>query len=337
MNVTIIPGKPRIFPIVLTRDIKKLGNKLFTRGSIVKFKKSSSVCLSELTDSNNTSNNACVGFFSLLSAQISNYYINLITYLLLITLFGITNHTYPICLLSMKSSFGLIKIVHAGWAGLVTGCLHTLVGPDHLAALTPITIGQTKIKSVILGALWGLGHSLGQLTLGVIFILMKDKFDSFIPALNKYGGVLIGITLLIIGIIGIYESSITTNYDCKAIKNNSSGKNADDSEKIISSQSFVTFMTGVVYGFNPDTLIFLIPALALPSKTASFIYIVMFFIGTVVAMAGYTFAISATTEIFGEKTFISVKNLSVISAIISILFGILVLLSSLGFSLPLFL
>merc|ERR1711971_304228 len=105
-----------------------------------------------------------------------------------------------------KCSLKTTEIIKIAWAGLASGCLHTLAGPDHLAALTPLTIGRTRIHASILGALWGLGHSIGQLILGLAFVLLKDSFESFIPTFNKYGGFLIGIILIIIGIIGIYEN-----------------------------------------------------------------------------------------------------------------------------------
>lgn len=65
----------------------------------------------------------------------------------------------------------------SAWAGLAAGCLHTLAGADHLAALTPLTIGRSQIKASLLGALWGFGHSTGQLILGLLMVLLKDKFQ----------------------------------------------------------------------------------------------------------------------------------------------------------------
>ena len=66
--------------------------------------------------------------------------------------------------------------MRSAWAGLAAGCLHTLAGADHLAALTPLTIGRSQFKASLLGALWGLGHSTGQLILGLLMVLLKDRF-----------------------------------------------------------------------------------------------------------------------------------------------------------------
>lgn len=48
------------------------------------------------------------------------------------------------------------------------------------------------------------------------------------------------------------------------------------------------FATGVVHGCNPDALFVIIPALTLPTKLAAMTYTVMFVLGTVGAMGGYT-------------------------------------------------
>ena len=48
------------------------------------------------------------------------------------------------------------------------------------------------------------------------------------------------------------------------------------------------FATGVVHGCNPDALFVIIPALTLPTKLAAMTYTLMFVLGTVGAMGGYT-------------------------------------------------
>ena len=40
-------------------------------------------------------------------------------------------------------------------------------------ALTPLTIGRSNIKATLMGALWGFGHSIGQLILGLLMVLLK--------------------------------------------------------------------------------------------------------------------------------------------------------------------
>jgi hypothetical protein len=72
------------------------------------------------------------------------------------------------------SAEALATAFRSAWAGLAAGCLHTLAGADHLAALTPLTIGQSHLRASMLGALWGFGHSTGQLMLGLAMVVRCD-------------------------------------------------------------------------------------------------------------------------------------------------------------------
>ncbi len=45
-------------------------------------------------------------------------------------------------------------------------------------ALTPLTIGRSHVRGALLGALWGFGHSIGQLILGLLMVLLKVRLLS---------------------------------------------------------------------------------------------------------------------------------------------------------------
>ena len=72
-------------------------------------------------------------------------------------------------------------------------------------ALTPLTIGRSHVQASMLGALWGFGHSTGQLLLGLLMVLLKDRFEHLVPALSRWGGTTVGLTLIAIGLLGLYE------------------------------------------------------------------------------------------------------------------------------------
>ena len=54
------------------------------------------------------------------------------------------------------------------------------------------------------------------------------------------------------------------------------------------------FVTGIVYGLQPDALFVIIPALTLPTKLAAAAYTLMFVFGTCAAMGGYTAVIGGS-------------------------------------------
>ena len=42
-------------------------------------------------------------------------------------------------------------------------------------ALTPLTIGRSSARASLLGALWGFGHSTGQLILGILLVVRATQ------------------------------------------------------------------------------------------------------------------------------------------------------------------
>lgn len=78
----------------------------------------------------------------------------------------------------------LCDVCHSSWGP--STCLRSTTQADPIArllllllaclqALTPLTIGRKRIDATALGALWGFGHSTGQLILGLVFVLLQVR------------------------------------------------------------------------------------------------------------------------------------------------------------------
>lgn len=80
--------------------------------------------------------------------------------------------------------------------GFIASVAHVATGPDHLAAVTPLAIDSRK-KSWIIGLLWGVGHTIGMLLIGLLFILFKELLP--IDSISKYSETVIGVLLIGIG------------------------------------------------------------------------------------------------------------------------------------------
>ncbi|XP_038998068.1 uncharacterized protein LOC120123193, partial [Hibiscus syriacus] len=109
-----------------------------------------------------------------------------------------------------------VQLLSSAWTGFFSGCLHTLSGPDHLVALAPLSIGRTRMGSAVVGALWGFGHDAGQVIFGLIFLLLKERLQ--IEVIRTWGTRVVGLTLLVVGAIGISEASEVPT-PCVAIGN----------------------------------------------------------------------------------------------------------------------
>uniref|UniRef100_A0A0E0NPV9 Uncharacterized protein n=1 Tax=Oryza rufipogon TaxID=4529 RepID=A0A0E0NPV9_ORYRU len=228
------------------------------------------------------------------------------------------------------------EILSSGWAGFIAGCLHTLSGPDHLVALAPLSIGRSRLESGLVGALWGCGHDAGQVIFGLLFLLLKDRLH--IEILRTWGTRVVGLTLLIIGGMGIreatevQESSLALEgVDCNITSSEPLQTPAAPRKKKV---GFATFATGVVHGLQPDALLMVLPSLALPSRFAGAAFLGMFLMGTVFSMGSYTAFVGSCSEALKEKVPRITEKLTWAASLVAICMGIALLVGQFfGFSL----
>lgn len=227
------------------------------------------------------------------------------------------------------------ELLSSAWTGFFAGCLHTLSGPDHLAALAPLSIGRSKMESAAVGALWGCGHDAGQVLFGLLFLLLKDRLH--IEVIRTWGTRVVGLTLLVIGAMGIREAS-EVPVPCVALENGEC--DVGEYEALVSQPAgkkkigFATFATGIVHGLQPDALMMILPALALPSRLAGAAFLLMFLVGTVIAMGSYTVFIGSCSEALKERVPRITEKLTWASSLIAIALGLALLVSQyFGFSL----
>ena len=229
------------------------------------------------------------------------------------------------------------EVLSSAWTGFLAGCLHTLSGPDHLAALAPLSIGRTRMESAAVGALWGCGHDAGQVIFGLIFLLLKDGLH--IEIFRTWGTRVVGLTLLLIGAMGIKEAS-EVPAPCVALENGEcdvggvyeslDNPTGGGKKKI----GFATFATGIVHGLQPDALMMVLPALALPSRLAGAAFLIMFLIGTVVAMGSYTVFIGSCSQALKDRVPRITEKLTWASSLVAIALGFAIIISQFfGFSL----
>ncbi|XP_071698621.1 chloroplast protein FOR GROWTH AND FERTILITY 2-like [Rutidosis leptorrhynchoides] len=235
--------------------------------------------------------------------------------------------------------FARSELLSSAWTGFFAGCLHTLSGPDHLAALAPLSIGRSRVESALVGALWGCGHDAGQVIFGLLFLLLKDRLH--IEIIRTWGTRVVGLTLLVIGAMGIREASEAVPTPCVALENGECDVSvyeaslADPSVgKKKKKIGFATFATGIIHGLQPDALMMVLPALALPSRMAGAAFLGMFLMGTVIAMGSYTVFIGSASEALKDRIPRITEKLTWISSMVAIALGLGIIISQFfGFSL----
>ena len=197
------------------------------------------------------------------------------------------------------------------FAGIIAAILHVISGPDHLAAVTPFAI-ESKKKAWKVGLFWGIGHLLGMLSIGVLFLLFKDLIP--IERISEHSEQFVGIVLIFLGLWILFKIfkkeknhkhlHVHSNENFAIHKHshhhNSEGKHNHKhpqlKQGIIASTSvgFIHGLAGIAH-----FLLFL-PVIGFSSKFDSVKYIMGFAIGTLIAMISFAVVIGRISD-FSKK------------------------------------
>lgn len=96
------------------------------------------------------------------------------------------------------------KVIPVSIGGIFAGGLHSVTGPDHLAALLPICIGRRWWTAIHTGLYWGLGHGIGAALVGAVAFLIRGALN--IDLFSTYMEAAVGISIMVIGLSGIAEA-----------------------------------------------------------------------------------------------------------------------------------
>ncbi|PCI09762.1 MAG: hypothetical protein COB73_04700 [Flavobacteriaceae bacterium] len=184
-------------------------------------------------------------------------------------------------------------------AGTLASILHVISGPDHLAAVTPLVI-EAKRKAWRIGLSWGLGHLIGMLLIGILFLLFKD----FIPveAISEYSEQMVAIVLIGVGFWAFYrifKTSKTHQHPHIHTENEAyihihkhqhdhNEAHQHTHKKVVKQNIISSFGIGFLHGLaGVAHFLLLLPVLGFDDKLEGMQYIIGFAIGTVLAMSAY--------------------------------------------------
>lgn len=96
-----------------------------------------------------------------------------------------------------------LTILIVAMTGLLAGSLHVLMGPDHLAAIAPLTANKPK-RSWRIGLWWGVGHTASIWLIGIVVFLTRELLP--IEQLSHWSEVMVGIVLIGLGVWGFRKA-----------------------------------------------------------------------------------------------------------------------------------
>ncbi len=192
------------------------------------------------------------------------------------------------------------------FTGFYLGGVHILSAPDHLAAIVPLSLMDKK-RSWRIGLLWGIGHLIGLLGLGVLLYYFKSLVN--LEALTHYGMLYIAILLLFVGGWIIYKSKNTYLLQ---------------TPKAHGHLSKITIGTGIVHGFAGFSHIYtLAPTLSM-NDVAFFSYFGGFALGSIVSVVFFTYLLCFLPERLIAKQSLY-KKIILGSGILTVILGIIMI------------
>ena len=202
-------------------------------------------------------------------------------------------------------------------AGLAAGLLHVFSGPDHLAAIAPLAAdgdrGQWKA-----GLQWGIGHTTGVLLIALLLLLLKEQLP--LDAISANSERIVGAMLIAVGSWGIWRAmrlglhppghSHPAPHKGVPYGATSEGVPYDATSEGVPyahasphvPYAGASFLMGTFHGLAGSSHLFgVLPALALPSRQASVVYLAGFGVGAIAGMTAFAAAMGLLSHRLGRR------------------------------------
>ena len=227
--------------------------------------------------------------------------------------------------MGVKTELSLAMVTHAGQiiatstvlGGALAGGLHAITGPDHYPALLPRCVGKRWLPAGKIGAMWGVGHALSAMCMGMCAFLIKDK--AFVPggifSRVAFGAdVAIGLSLILIGLLSIQEA--------KGVDFKQEMSEARSSEKQTLAMKANVLINGIFHGLSLDGIPTLMPVLGATSVKAAVSFLLAYGLGVTAAMVAATVFIGHGTMSLAKTTDFDLSKLIHGSAVAAVIIGV---------------
>jgi len=226
----------------------------------------------------------------------------------------------------------VFSVVTSILSGFTAGMLHVVSGPDHIAALAPLSV-RNRLRAVRTGAVWGAGHGCGVLILGSVGIFAKEYID--IHWISERSEMFIGVMLVCIGLWAMRQTVQLHKSGFAITMRNASELDAYESEtgressgknkmfKMVDAEAAATastthtaaFSVGVLHGAAGTGHLFgVLPSLALPAAEAA-AYLVSYLVAAIMAMAGVGCILGSIGDYGGPRAILGLMGGSSVVAI----------------------
>jgi ABC-type nickel/cobalt efflux system permease component RcnA len=216
----------------------------------------------------------------------------------------------------MTASFGGILL------GLLVGLRHAFE-PDHLTAVsTLVTEAGGARRGLVLGAIWGVGHTISLLVVGVVLLAIGAVLPAHVAALFECG---VSAMLIALGIRAIVRAAREGR--AGPITRHSHGRvehvHAGPRHVHVAGRTFAwrPLVVGLVHGLAGSGALTALVFAELPTTAIRIAYIVVFGLGSVAGMAIASGVAGASLRMVANGNRAR-RTLSLIAGTVSIVVGI---------------
>ncbi len=246
----------------------------------------------------------------------------------------------------MISLFSIIAM------GFFLGMRHA-TDPDHVIAVTTIVTRQRNIsRAALIGAFWGLGHTLTIFVVGAAIILFKLVIP---PRIGLSMELSVGIMLVILGfmnVAGYVRSGAGAHFHLgKGVTHShphSHGNyihshphsHAPEDQALAPAETFAALdrslssrdlyqhlrplVVGIVHGLAGSAAVALLVLTTIQNPHWAIGYLLVFGVGTIAGMMVITMSIASTLRVVTGRSHNIARNLQMASGVLSVAFGLFV-------------
>ncbi len=185
--------------------------------------------------------------------------------------------------------------------GLLAGLIHVFTGPDHLAAIAPLAADAPR-RAWRTGFHWGLGHSAGTWFLAALALAFRESLP--VDAVSAWSERLVGVVLVGVGLWALRRSlrqhvhTHVHTHDGSThahvhVHGHGHPPTPEASRRAPHHHHHGALGIGTLHGLaGTSHLVGILPALALPSRTAAVVYLACFGLGSIGAMTSFAVGVS---------------------------------------------
>jgi high-affinity nickel permease len=219
-------------------------------------------------------------------------------------------------------------------AGLLLGLTHA-VEADHLAAVTAVVSEKTSlVRASLIGAFWGLGHTLSLLLVGSLVVLLKVQISESTEALLE---AIVGVMLILLGanaarkIFSSEKVHVHTHEHDGRVHAHFHAHGEDASPKHSHhALSIKSVLIGMVHGLAGSSALMLLILPAIESRSLALGYIVIFGLGSILGMVSMSLLIGLPFRFTADRLSGLSKAIRLAAAGFSVCLGVLIVYQKLG-------